>query len=63
MIQVTSKLFGMKHPTLPAHNPTYIVESIIELFNLIEGDGETMEYIINKVGMKEQMIKQLTDKN
>jgi len=54
---------SITHPTLPAHNPTYIVESIIELFNLIEGDGETMEYIINKVGMKDQMIKQLTDKN
>jgi len=44
---------------LPSHKPTHLVEAIIEMFKLIEGDGETMEHIINKVGMREQMVKQL----
>ena len=42
---------------LPIRNPK--VETIISLLNEIEVDGETMQYIIEKVGMEEQMLKQL----
>jgi hypothetical protein len=34
-------------------------DAIIALLNHQEVDGETMEYIINRVGMREQMINQL----
>ena len=36
-----------------------IVESIISYLTDIEVDGETMEYILDRVGMREQMAKQL----
>jgi hypothetical protein len=40
-----------------------IADSIIKLLFEVGVDGETMEYIIDKLGMKDQMIKQLiTDK-
>jgi hypothetical protein len=42
---------------LPIRNPK--VETIISLLNEIEVDGETMQHIIEKVGMHEQMLKQL----
>jgi len=42
---------------LPIRNPK--VETIISLLNEIEVDGETMQYIIEKVGMEDQMVKQL----
>jgi hypothetical protein len=42
---------------LPIRNPK--VETIISLLNEIEVDGETMQYIIEKVGMEDQMLKQL----
>ena len=42
---------------LPIQNPK--VETIISLLNEIEVDGETMQYIIEKVDMHEQMLKQL----
>ena len=35
------------------------VEAVIQYLNSIEVDGETMEYIIRKVGMEEQMLRQL----
>lgn len=35
------------------------VEAVIQYLNSIEVDGETMEYIINEVGMKEQILRQL----
>ncbi len=37
-----------------------IADSIIKLLFEVGVDGETMEYIINKLGMRDQMIKQLT---
>jgi hypothetical protein len=37
-----------------------IADSIIKLLFEVGIDGETMEYIINKLGMRDQMIKQLT---
>jgi hypothetical protein len=40
-----------------------IADSIIKLLFEVGVDGETMEYIIDKLGMRDQMIKQLiTDK-
>lgn len=37
-----------------------IADSIIKLLFEVGIDGETMEYIIDKMGMRDQMIKQLT---
>ena len=43
---------------LPVNHPN--VEKAIELLEEIEDfDGETMEYIISKLFMREQMLKQL----
>lgn len=36
-----------------------IVNKVIELLEEIEVDGETMEYIVTKVGLDEQLHKQL----
>ena len=48
-------------PTQLCSDPTKheIVNSIISQLKGIEVDGETMEYILRKVGMEEQMLKQL----
>lgn len=35
------------------------LSTIIELCNDIEVDGETTEYIINAIGMRDQMLRQL----
>ena len=35
------------------------VDAVIQYLNSIEVDGDTMEYIIKEVGMKEQMLRQL----
>lgn len=44
---------------LPVEHPN--VKKAIELLEEIEDfDGETMEYIISKLFMREQMLKQLT---
>jgi len=37
-----------------------IADSVIKIFFEVGIDGETMEYIINKMGMRDQIIKQLT---
>jgi hypothetical protein len=37
-----------------------IANVVIAILNEIEVDGEMMEHIINQVGMRDQMIKQLT---
>jgi len=36
-----------------------IADSVIKIFFEVGIDGETMEYIINKMGMRDQIIKQL----
>ena len=36
-----------------------VVKKVIELLKSINIDGETMQYIIEKVGMEDQMLKQL----
>jgi hypothetical protein len=35
------------------------VDAVIQYLNAIEVDGETMQYIIEKTNMQEQMLKQL----
>jgi len=42
------------------HMNKSIVNVVIAALKEIEIDGEMMEYIINEVGMRDQMIKQLT---
>ena len=39
-----------------------MVEEIISMLRHMEIDGETMEYILDKVGMTDQMLKQLSGK-
>jgi hypothetical protein len=36
-----------------------VVETIIDMLNHINVDGETMQYILKNVGMEDQMLKQL----
>lgn len=40
-------------------NQVIAIHSVITILNGIDVDGETMEYIINKVGMRDQMKSQL----
>ena len=35
------------------------VQNIIKMLNEMDVDGETMEYIINQVGMEQQILRQL----
>ena len=35
------------------------VEQVIQILNDIDVDGETMQYIIEQVGMNDQMLRQL----
>lgn len=44
------------------NNKLIFADAVIALLNHQEVDGETMEYIINHVGMREQMISQLSNK-
>jgi hypothetical protein len=37
-----------------------VVETIIDMLNHINVDGETMQYILKNVGMEDQMLKQLS---
>jgi hypothetical protein len=37
-----------------------IVDAVVIMLQMHDVDGETMEHIINEVGMRDQMIKQLT---
>ena len=36
-----------------------VVETVTDMLNHIQVDGETMEHIIRQVGMEEQMLRQL----
>ena len=37
-----------------------IVDAVVTMLRMYDVDGETMEHIINEVGMRDQMVKQLT---
>ena len=55
-------IFGdEKAPTMLCINPQTheFVKDIIAKLKVIDVDGETMEYILEQVGMKEQVLKQL----
>ena len=55
------EIFGEKPPTVLCKTPQTheFVKDIIAKLKVIDVDGETMEYILEQVGMKEQMLKQL----
>lgn len=36
-----------------------VVETVTDMLNHIQVDGETMEHIIRQVGMEEQILRQL----
>ena len=36
-----------------------VVDTVIDLLNNMECDGETMQFILKKVGMEWQMLRQL----
>jgi len=36
-----------------------VVDTVIDLLNSMECDGETMQFILKKVGMEWQMLRQL----
>lgn len=36
------------------------VQQVIDILNAIDVDGETMEHILEEVGMTSQMLRQLT---
>ena len=40
-----------------------VVETVIDMLNHISVDGETMEYILEKTGMTDQMLRQLIMNN
>jgi hypothetical protein len=44
------------------HNNQALINSIIQDLTLMDVDGETMQYILEEVGMDEQMAIQLTTK-
>ena len=48
----------MEHPTV-----RWEVQNIIDKLKFIQVDGETMQYIIEKVGMTDQMLRQLVMNN
>ena len=39
-----------------------MVEAVIKILKNINVDGETMEHILEEVGMTEQMLRQLTNR-
>lgn len=49
----------MKDMTIKMKENPGVVETITDMLNHIQVDGETMEYIIRQVGMEEQMLRQL----
>jgi hypothetical protein len=53
---VDADYFYQQQPNLPNQK---VVNLIITFLNEMEVDGQTMEYIITKTGMREQMINQL----
>lgn len=50
-----------KNYSLPIESP--LVEKVISMLKSIDVDGETMEYIIRKVCMEDQMLHQLKSKS
>jgi hypothetical protein len=40
-----------------------IVDAVVTMLRMYDVDGETMEHIINEVGMRDQMVKQLSSQD
>jgi hypothetical protein len=52
----------MKQTQLMSQN-SGVVETIIDMLKHIDVDGETMQHIIEEVGMNDQMLRQLIMSN
>jgi hypothetical protein len=52
----------MKQTQLMSQN-SGVVETIIDMLKYIDVDGETMQHIIEEVGMNDQMLRQLIMNN
>jgi len=52
----------MKQTQLMSQN-SGVVETIIDMLKFIDVDGETMQHIIEEVGMNDQMLRQLIMNN
>jgi predicted transcriptional regulator len=52
----------MKKTQLMSQN-SGVVETIIDMLKFIDVDGETMQHIIEEVGMNDQMLRQLIMNN
>lgn len=52
----------MKQTQLMSQN-SGVVETIIDMLKHIDVDGETMQHIIEEVGMNDQMLRQLIMNN
>jgi hypothetical protein len=53
------KSYFVESETLLMKSHPGMVEEIISMLKHIDVDGETMQYILEKVGMEEQMLRQL----
>ena len=65
LIEIQFVYLGMKEKkdmTLQMSQHPGMVEQVIRLLKHINVDGETMEHILEEVGMTEQMLRQLTNK-
>ena len=60
---LTAEFFRSNAPTILMEDENVFrkVNNAIESLSTIDIDGETMQYITNQLGMKEQMSKQLFD--
>ena len=53
------KSYFIQEETMLMRSHPGMVEEIISMLRHIEVDGETMQYIIQKVGLEDQMLRQL----
>jgi len=56
------KSYFIQEETILMRSHPGMVEEVISMLRHMEIDGETMEYILDKVGMTDQMLKQLSGK-
>jgi len=54
---MSQKTYLMNDPAIE-----FAVHHIIDMLRTIDVDGETMEYILEQVGMEDQMHRQLSSK-
>ena len=56
------KSYFIQEETMLMRSHPGMVEEVISMLRHMDIDGETMEYILDKVGMTDQMLKQLSGK-